>query len=239
MAANCTFSDGGVFGGTNGLAGSGDFPGKDGKPGTAKGGNIANGRGSFSLTNCIIAYGSPGTNAHGSFVRSDYNISSDRSVRKLGKHSLINTNPLLGVLANNGGPTDTLALMASSPAIDAGDPTFAPPIDQRGVPRPLGARGDMGAYEYGIFLIAPTILANPQDAQAQVGGTAIFTVVASGDPPLLYRWRLNGESLVGGTSPTLRSTTSKAAMPASMTSLCRTIQVRPRAVRLRSPSCDR
>ncbi len=51
--------------------------------------------------------------------------------------------PLLGPLADNGGPTMTLALLAGSPAIDKGaaaiDPITATPIttDQRGFPRPV------------------------------------------------------------------------------------------------------
>jgi CSLREA domain-containing protein len=52
-------------------------------------------------------------------------------------------NPLLGPLADNGGPTQTHALAANSPAINKG-PADAPPTDQRGVPR----NPDIGAYEY-------------------------------------------------------------------------------------------
>lgn len=55
-------------------------------------------------------------------------------------------------IANNGGLTETLALSATSPAVDAGTSTNAPPVDQRGRPR-VGAV-DVGAYEYagdGLF----------------------------------------------------------------------------------------
>jgi len=59
--------------------------------------------------------------------------------------------PLLGPLADNGGPTETHALLLGSPAINAGDPGFASPpeFDQRGAPfaRVFGGRIDMGAYE--------------------------------------------------------------------------------------------
>ncbi len=63
-----------------------------------------------------------------------------------------NTNPLLGALANNGGLTDTHALLDGSPAIDAGDNATcaAAPVsgvDQRGVLRPQGLVCDIGAYE--------------------------------------------------------------------------------------------
>ena len=65
-----------------------------------------------------------------------------------------NTDPLLGLLADNGGPTPTLALLPGSPAIDAGScPTRT--RDQRGLPRPVDDPGapnvtdacDVGAYE--------------------------------------------------------------------------------------------
>jgi hypothetical protein len=53
--------------------------------------------------------------------------------------------PLLGPLADNGGPTQTMALLPGSPALAAGDPNGAPPTDQRGVER--GAQIDIGAYQ--------------------------------------------------------------------------------------------
>ena len=62
--------------------------------------------------------------------------------------------PLLGPLADNGGPTNTMALPAGSPAIDAADPALAPAADQRG--RPRDPRPDIGAFE---FVIVVTTLA--------------------------------------------------------------------------------
>jgi hypothetical protein len=55
---------------------------------------------------------------------------------------------MLGPLANNGGPTLTMALRPLSPAIDAGDTSVAPATDQRGLPRPFGYSADVGAFEY-------------------------------------------------------------------------------------------
>jgi hypothetical protein len=60
---------------------------------------------------------------------------------------LQNTDPLLGPLADNGGPTKTLALLQGSPAIGAGSNATCPSTDQRGVPRPQGANCDIGAFE--------------------------------------------------------------------------------------------
>jgi hypothetical protein len=55
-------------------------------------------------------------------------------------------NPRLGKLKNNGGPTNTLGLNASSPAFNAGAKKCTK-RDQRGVRRPQGRRCDIGAYE--------------------------------------------------------------------------------------------
>ena len=60
-------------------------------------------------------------------------------------------NPLLGALANNGGQTDTRALAAGSPAINAG--ATCPSTDQRGVARDGAC--DIGAYEYSVRLRRP------------------------------------------------------------------------------------
>ena len=58
---------------------------------------------------------------------------------------------ILDALADNGGPTETHALVPGSPAIDAGDPAFTPPptFDQRGpgFPRVVNGVIDIGAYE--------------------------------------------------------------------------------------------
>jgi len=69
--------------------------------------------------------------------------------------TITSVDPQLGTLANNGGLTQTMALLSGSPAIDAGDNAIcaAAPVnnvDQRGVARPFGAQCDIGAYEYNI-----------------------------------------------------------------------------------------
>jgi hypothetical protein len=71
--------------------------------------------------------------------------------------------PSLGALADNGGATQTLALLAGSTAIDAGDDATcaASPVDnldQRGTTRPNGAHCDIGAYEY-VDTTAPAVTA--------------------------------------------------------------------------------
>ena len=60
---------------------------------------------------------------------------------------LLTADPMLGSLADNGGSTQTIALLTGSPAIDKGDASYCPPTDQRGVTRPQGSACDLGAYE--------------------------------------------------------------------------------------------
>ncbi len=67
-------------------------------------------------------------------------------------NNIIDKDPMLGPLADNGGPTKTMALGPGSPAIDAGTAVFTgidiPGEDQRGVSRPRGSGYDIGAFEY-------------------------------------------------------------------------------------------
>ena len=78
-----------------------------------------------------------------------------------------NTDPLLGPLQNNGGPTPTHALLPGSPAIDKGK-SFGVTTDQRGKPRPFdnptispapgGNNSDIGAYEVrAVFQGGPSL----------------------------------------------------------------------------------
>jgi len=71
--------------------------------------------------------------------------------------------PALDSLANNGGPTQTFALISGSSAIDAGDNTTCTnspvsSLDQRGVTRPVGAQCDIGAFEGSVpDTVAPSV----------------------------------------------------------------------------------
>ncbi len=75
-----------------------------------------------------------------------------------------NADPMLAALADNGGPTWTMALLEGSPAIDAGDGEICSGeliggVDQRGIARPQGSACDIGAYEYeGVE--SPTLVVN-------------------------------------------------------------------------------
>jgi len=59
----------------------------------------------------------------------------------------LTSDPLLGPLADNGGPTLTHALLSGSPAINAGDNLYGFATDQRGAMRVAGPHADIGAFE--------------------------------------------------------------------------------------------
>ncbi len=100
-----------------------------------------------TLVNTIIALNA-GPDCSGVGITSlGHNLDSDGSCGFTEPGDRPNTDPLLGPLADNGGPTQTHALLAGSPAIDAGDNAACPATDQRGAFRPQGVACDIGAYE--------------------------------------------------------------------------------------------
>lgn len=109
----------------------------------------------LELGSSIFNAGSLGENIFnyaGSVTSLGYNLSSDNGGGYLtGPGDQINTDPMLGPLQDNGGPTFTHALLPNSPAIDTGDPNFTPPpfYDQRGpgFDRVVNGRIDVGSFE--------------------------------------------------------------------------------------------
>jgi len=122
--------------------------GGSGSPtGASLGGGVCATSGVVILRNSIVANSPAGGNCFGAITDGGHNLSSDLSCSFSGPGSLNNTDPVLGPLADYGGPTPTMALLAGSPAIDAADSSSCPPTDQRGRPRPFGAGCDIGAFE--------------------------------------------------------------------------------------------
>jgi predicted outer membrane repeat protein len=116
---------------------------------TGEGGNISNQGPTFILRNTILGGVSsliPGAqNCQGTFTDGGGNLrwpTSDSSC--VGSYG----NPQLGPLQNNGGPTQTLALLSGSAAIYTAIESLCPATDQRGVIRPQGPQCDIGAFEY-------------------------------------------------------------------------------------------
>jgi hypothetical protein len=121
------------------------------------GGGLFNQFGTASVLNTIIANRLSGGNCNSMITSLGHNLESGNTCGFTGAGDLINTDPLLGPLADNGGRTMTHALLTGSPAIDTADPTTFPATDQRGVARPQGKGPDIGAYEYAEATSVPTM----------------------------------------------------------------------------------
>ncbi len=155
--------------------------------GSGIGGGIYN-EGTLLLANTIVAGSSPNDIEAVSTVDTEgNNIISDTSLAPSSIPTLlVNTDPLLGPLQDNGGPTLTHAPLPASPAIDAGPNAVAFPLlatDQRGFERIANETIDIGAMEVGGGNIAYSITASPtvisEDASSETR-TAIVRVVRSG-----------------------------------------------------------
>jgi hypothetical protein len=187
--------------------------------GGESGGGINNYNAQVQIRNSIIALNtaSSGPDLSGTMTSQGHNLigKSDGSTGLTNgvNGDIVGTiaapiNPLLGPLANNGGPTQTMALLPGSPAINAGDsaaitnpPFSGPPFtDQRdtGFNRIVNATVDIGAFESRGFTIAVTsgsgqsatittafaapLVATVSSAAGEpvAGGVVTFTALASG-----------------------------------------------------------
>jgi len=136
-------------------------------------GAIWNG-GTLNVKNTIIALNTAATNpdVSGSFVSGGYNLigngTGSTGFTTVGDRvgtAAAPIDPLLNPLADNGGPTQTVALQPGSPAINGGDPAFVltsgpfigPPFyDQRGISpfnRVSGGIIDIGAFEFESLVV--------------------------------------------------------------------------------------
>ena len=116
------------------------------------------------ITNCVFWENSPDTDQV-VFVGNNppaftYSVIQGGCPTGATCEDIITDDPLLGPLADNGGFTQTHALLPGSSAIDAGnsDPAVCPDTDQRGVARPIGNGCDIGAYEFAPMIFLPLII---------------------------------------------------------------------------------
>src|SRR4029077_17757532 len=150
--------------------------------------------GELTIGNTILKAGARPTIikvGFGHTTSAGYNLSSDNADGFLiGPGDQINTDPLLGPLQDNGGPTFTHELLKGSPAIDAGDPNFTPPpyYDQRGPVfwRMRNGRIDVGSFEAQVGTTpspTPTPTASPTPTPtATATATATPTSTATSTP---------------------------------------------------------
>ncbi len=161
------------------------------------------GDGTMTINNTIVA-GNTGYDISGQITGNNNLIGNSAGIANLPLNSsnLVGTtanpiNPHLGPLQNNGGPTETMALLPGSPAIGAGSVTLA--VDQNGLSLQYDQRGagyprtndgtvDIGAYEHQL----PTPTVSVVDNGGIYNGTT-FTATAT----------VNGQSSLEGVKPTL------------------------------------
>ena len=142
---------------------------------------------SLSVHNTIVANAGAGGNCFnnlGTITSLGHNLESTNTCGFGATGDITNTNPLLGPLQDNGGPTWTHALLAGSPAINAGDNNGCPTTDQRGVARPQGTSCDIGSYER-IFGGEADLTVSKVDAvdPVTVGDNISYTVNVSNSGP--------------------------------------------------------
>lgn len=129
-----------------------------GNSATGSGGGIVVDSGTLTVGHVIVGDNTAGTNPDldndvlGSFAVSFSLIETLGTATITDNGGIINDDPELGSLLNNGGLTETHLPASTSPAVDAGDPAFVgPPLtDQRGFARVVGSQIDIGAVEVGL-----------------------------------------------------------------------------------------
>lgn len=141
----------------------------DNQAGRNGGGIYNNDHKTVEMTNTIFKAGVSGVNLFnngGTVTSHGYNLTSDSGggfFHAIGDQ--IDSDPMLGPLQDNGGPTFTHELLTGSPAINVGTPNFTPPplYDQRGVgyDRVFGGNIDIGSFEVQVLLPTPTPSATP------------------------------------------------------------------------------
>ncbi len=147
----------------------------------------------LGATGCLNNPGAGGADA-ATITSEGYNLEDSVTCGFTQTTDLVNVDPLLGPLADNGGPstgsgqaTWTHALLTGSPAIDV-IPVEACMMstDQRGVSRPQGPACDIGAYEVSPPLnVAKTVAGiGGSTANLPLGGVVTYTIVIQNDGDL-------------------------------------------------------
>jgi len=196
FSANSAYDGGGIYNqsGTATVTNS-TFSGNSG---SYAGGGIFNYDGTLAIKSTLLANSPSGGNAvngYGTIVSGGYNLSDDGCCASFFTQTGDLNNTPAGLdpsgLKDNGGPTQTIALLPTSPAVDAipvsdctdvaGNPVTT---DQRGVVRPQGPACDIGAFELAAYAAQVQHPINPD-------GSSVFSV-KRGVVPVKFTLTLDG-----------------------------------------------
>ena len=155
------------------------------------GGGVNNSGDLVTALNTIFARNVTGGNApaasdfNGTINSQGYNIigtTKGTTIAGTTTGNLLNTDPVLSPLADNGGLTLTHALGPNSPAIDAGNPANVLAADQRGFTRPNDGNGDgLARGDIGAFEVRPVFVTNINDSGAGSLRQSLLDVISQGD----------------------------------------------------------
>jgi hypothetical protein len=134
--------------------------------------------GGVTVRESIVSGGAGGTGRENCYAFSPieslgHNIDSRDECEFHATGDKINTNPLLGPLQANGGPLQTEAIAAASPARDAGATSGCEAMDERGAVRPQGSACDVGAFELAPPSVTTSAASGVGPMNAKLSGSAV------------------------------------------------------------------
>ena len=146
--------------------------------------------GNSIIANNIASNSSLNPDCSGTFISADYNLIestlSGCSFSGTTTNHITGSDPQLAALSDNGGPTRTLALLASSPAIDAANNATCEDQDQRGAQRSLDGNADnsaicdIGAYEVPESSQITSAITSPNPSEINTPVTLSVAVAGAG-----------------------------------------------------------
>ncbi len=163
-------------------------------------GGVDNDNGSVSVANSIVAFNSGQDvftwNNGQTYVQGTNIVTSPiipvppANVFFFGAELL--ADPMLGPLANNGGPTPTMLPRFGSPAIDAADSSTAASVtaDQRGLARVVGPAPDVGAVEFQDA--SPVVTTNADSGLGSLRFASVYSPVGS---TITFATNLSGQTI--------------------------------------------